>query len=454
MSSIRFFTALWVCKLIHFALRLLKRGGTTLPGKAAYKIYPEILCRLSDGVETLIITGTNGKTTTSRMAEQLLLDAGRDCVANRSGANLMSGVVTEFAENTTPFAKKRKKYAVIECDEAAFAVVTKYLKPKAVVVTNIFRDQLDRYGEVSHTLACIRAGIENCPQASVCLNADDPLTASLSENVSGELLYFGMNVASENTSSALSDCPRCIRCGGKYEYDFRTFAHLGGFRCTDCGYARPGPDAAVSAVLERDADSTLAEFSARGEALEIKVPLPGDYNLYNAAAALCAALALGIGASAAAEGISNSRCGFGRMERFDINGVPVRMILVKNPAGCDRALDYLAAAREPHNTLFCLNDNIADGTDISWIWDADFERLDFSENAVFAVSGTRLEDMALRIKYAGASEEQVNKIHGEAALLEFIKTGGKPLYILPTYTAMLSLRDKLGALCGKERFWR
>ena len=454
MSTVRFFAALWVCKGIRLALRLLKRGGTTLPGKAAYKLCPDILARLSDGVETLIITGTNGKTTTSRMAEQLFIDAGRDCIANRSGANLMSGVVTEFAENTTFFAKKRKKYAVIECDEAAFAQVTKFLKPKAIVATNIFRDQLDRYGEVTHTLGFIRTGIENSPDAAVCLNADDPLTASLAEAVKGKLLYFGMNVPSENVSGALSDAPRCIHCGGKYEYDFRTFAHLGGFRCPDCGYARPAPDVAVTAIKERGSDSTLAELSVGGEITELVVPLAGDYNLYNAAAAMCAALAAGIDKNVAALGVSHSHCGFGRMERFDLGDIPVRMILVKNPAGCDRALDYLAAVKEPHNTVFCLNDNIADGTDISWIWDAGFERLDFSEGASFAVSGTRLEDMALRIKYAGAREEQVEKIHGESALLSFIEHSDKPVYVLPTYTAMLSLRDKLGALCGKERFWR
>ena len=263
-----------------------------------------------------------------------------------------------------------------------------------------------------------------------------------------------MNVPSEDASGELSDAPRCLHCGGKYEYDFRTFAHLGGFRCPACGYARPQPDVTVSAVLERGADSTLAVLSAAGEDIEMLVPLPGDYNLYNAAAALCAALALGIDKSTAALGISHSHCGFGRMERFDISGKPVRMILVKNPAGCNRALDYLAAVTGPHKAVFCLNDNIADGTDISWIWDAAFEKLDFSENASFAVSGTRLEDMALRIKYAGADESQVMKIHGESALLDFIEKSDTPVYILPTYTAMLSLRDRLGALCGKERFWR
>ena len=286
--GIRFFFALCACKAARTALRLLKRGGTTLPGKLAYKLCPDVLTRLSSGVETLIITGTNGKTTTSRMAEELVLHAGRDCIANRSGANLMSGVVTEFADNASIFGRKRKKYAVIECDEAAFALVTKYLKPRAVAVTNVFRDQLDRYGEVTHTLSCIRTGIENSPEATVCLNADDPLVASLAESVKGQVLYFGMNVASENVSGALSDAPRCIHCGGRYEYDFRTFAHLGGFRCPDCGYKRQEPDVAITAITERGADETKAELSVMGETLSLTVPLPGDYNLYNAAAAMCA----------------------------------------------------------------------------------------------------------------------------------------------------------------------
>lgn len=453
MSSLRFFTALWVCKALRLCLRLLKRGGTTLPGKAAYKLCPDVLSRLSEGVDTLVITGTNGKTTTSRMAEQVLKDAGRECIANRSGANLMSGIVTEFADNVSIFGKKRLKYAVIECDEAAFSKASRFLKPKAIVVTNIFRDQLDRYGEVTHTLGFIRTGAENCPEAVLCLNADDPLTASLAETAKGKVMYFGMSVPSPAASGALSDAPRCIRCGGKYDYDFRTFAHLGGFHCADCGYKRCTPDAEITAVIERTPDGSLAELSALGERTELFVPLPGDYNLYNAAAAMCAALALGIDKSVAALAVSHSQCGFGRMERFDLGNIPLRMILVKNPAGCDRALDYLSTIEEPHKTVFCLNDNIADGTDISWIWDAGFERLSF-EGSGFAVSGTRLEDMALRLKYAGADEDDVLEIHSEDELLRFIEQSELPVFILPTYTAMLSLRDKLGALCGKERFWR
>ena len=452
--GIRFFAALWVCKAVRLALRVLKRGGTTLPGKLAFKLYPDILAQLSSGVDTLIITGTNGKTTTSRMAEQIMLSARVPCIANRSGANLMSGVVTEFADNVNLFGKKRLHHAVIECDEAAFSVVTKYLKPRAIAVTNIFRDQLDRYGEVTHTLECIRTGIKNSAGAALCLNADCPLTASLAQSAAGEVTYFGMNVPSDKASGALSDVPRCLRCGGSYEYDFRTFAHLGGWRCTDCDSRRPEPDVAVSAVASRGADETRAHFSAFGEALEITVPLPGDYNLYNAATALCVTHAMGIDSGTAAAGIEQAHCGFGRMERFDLGDISVRMILVKNPAGCDRALDYLTGISEAHTCVFCLNDNIADGTDISWIWDAGFERLSFSEGKRFAVSGTRAEDMALRLKYAGAAEEDILKIRSEAQLLDFIERSGENIYILPTYTAMLSLRDKLGARCGKERFWR
>ena len=240
------------------------------------------------------------------------------------------------------------------------------------MVTNIFRDQLDRYGEVTHTLESIRIGLERAPGRDVCLNADDSLVASLAPDAPDRVRFYGMDAPWAGRE--VSDAPRCIVCGAEYEYGFHTFAHLGGFRCPKCGYSRTEPDVAVVGVDALTTDGTAAELRVDGELYAAAVSLPGAYNLYNAAAAVAAATALGVGAEGAVKSLAHIESGFGRMERFELGEARITMVLVKNPAGCDRAIEYLAA-QDGAAAVFCLNDGTADGTDVSWIWDADFERL-------------------------------------------------------------------------------
>lgn len=445
--------ALILCKLTRAVLRLLGKGGTALPGKLALRVCPDMLSRLSKDVKTILITGTNGKTTTSRMTEKMIGDAGYSYFANRSGSNLARGIAAEFAANATIFGKPRRGYAVIECDEAAFRTVAGEVKPRVAVVTNVFRDQLDRYGEVTHTLENIRDGLRKAPEAVLCLNADCSLTASLAEGAPNALRFFGMDVPLE-MSAEVSDAPRCIRCGASYEYSFRTFAHLGGFRCPDCGYARRKPQVSVARVQAFLPEGSEADFIVDGEIYPAYVGLPAAYNLYNAAAALAAATALGVPAAEAARSLADVRSGFGRMESFMLNGVRVKVILVKNPAGCDRALDYLSGLSGDYLAVFCLNDNLADGTDVSWIWDAAFEKL-FADGAQprLMAAGTRAEDMRLRLKYAGADENRVRLIRSDGELIRAASESGVPVYIMPTYTAMLPLRHELSKLCGGREFW-
>ncbi|NCB50488.1 MAG: Mur ligase family protein [Clostridia bacterium] len=449
----KLFLALILCKLTHFLLRLFGRGGTALPGKVALRICPDMLPRLSGNVKTVLITGTNGKTTTSRMTEKMIGDAGYSYFANRSGSNLERGIAAEFAANSTIFGKLKREYAVIECDEAAFRTVAGKINPVAVVVTNVFRDQLDRYGEVTHTLENIREGIKKIPGAVLCLNADCSLTASLADDVPNELRLFGMDVALEN-GAEVSDAPRCIRCGARYEYDYRTFAHLGSFKCPDCGYKRRNPAVSVARVQAFLQEGSQVDFRLDGELYPGYVGLPAAYNLYNAAAAVAAATAMGVPADDAVASLAEVKSGFGRMESFMLGDVRVKVILVKNPAGCDRALDYLAGLRGDFTAAFCLNDNLADGTDVSWIWDAGFERL-FANGPrpKLIVSGTRAEDMRLRLKYAGADENMVRLIRSDAELIQSAAQSKTPVYIMPTYTAMLPLRHELMRLCGGRKFW-
>ena len=401
------------------------------------------------------ITGTNGKTTTCRMIEKMLADAGINCLANRSGSNLERGIAADLCSNATLTGRPKRKTAVIECDEAAFKRVCGEIQPAVVVVTNIFRDQLDRYGEVTHTLESIRIGLERAQNATVCLDADDSLVASLAPDAPDRVRFYGID-APLGEGAGVSDAPRCIVCGAEYEYDFHTYAHLGGFRCPKCGYSRTEPDVAVAGVDSLGADGSVAEIRVDGEYYTAAVSLPGGYNLYNAAGAVAAATAMGVKAGSAVKSLAHIESGFGRMERFELGKAKVTMVLVKNPAGCDRAIDYLSAMPEGTTAVFCLNDAQADGTDVSWIWDAGFERLFDGERryAGIIVSGTRAEDMRLRLKYAGADENAVRIVRGEKDLADAIAGCEGYVCVMPTYTAMLPLRAELASRVGRKEFWK
>ena len=450
----RLFLAILLCKLSRAALRILGRGGTALPGSLALKLCPDIVARLSRGVLTVMVTGTNGKTTTCRMIEQMLLDAKIDCMANRSGSNLERGIAADLCANASLTGRPKKRTAVIECDEAAFKRVCGEINPEVVVVTNIFRDQLDRYGEVTHTLESIRIGLESAQRATVCLDADDSLVASLAPDAPDRVRFFGIDAAL-GQGSEISDAPRCIVCGAEYEYDFHTFAHLGGFKCPKCGYSRTEPDVAVAGVDTLGPDGSVFEIRVDGEYYTAALSLPAAYNLYNAAAAVAAATALGVGAEGALKSLSHIESGFGRMERFELGKAKVTMVLVKNPAGCDRAIDYLAG-QNFGTAVFCLNDGQADGTDVSWIWDAGFERIFAGGKAPerLIVSGTRAEDMRLRLKYAGADEGSVTIIRDVVELTDAIAQCEGTVCVMPTYTAMLPLRAELAERVGRKEFWK
>lgn len=443
------------CKLCRRALRLLGRGGTDFPGRVALKLCPNVLGVLAKNVTTVLVTGTNGKTTTSRMIEQVLADAGISYFANKSGANLLSGVTAEFAAHSTLTGKCKYDYALIEADEAAFKAISRFVDARVVAVTNVFRDQLDRYGEVSHTLDNIRIGISHSKHAVLCLNADDSLSGSLGEGVDNQVLYYGVDTPIYKTRVAeLSDAPYCLHCKHAYVYDYVTYGHLGGYRCPNCGYRRPTPQVSVAKVLVSDAQCSKVEFALDGKTVPATINLPGGYNIYNAATAMAVAQALELDAKGAAQSLGSFSCGFGRMERFDIRGASLRMILIKNPAGCNQVLNFLTDTAEPFVFVACLNDRAQDGKDVSWIWDVDFERLVAMEQLTkIVVSGVRADDMAMRFKYAGMPTDKIEVIRDYSQLVKSLIQEDKPVYIMPTYTAMLGLRGVISKEYGFKAFW-
>lgn len=443
-------------KLTRKALRLVGKGGTNYPGRVARRIRPDLLRSLAKGVHVIIVTGTNGKTTTSRMVEQILKDNGYDYFSNKSGANLLTGITTEFMANATPSGKPRKKWAVIECDEAAFKAVGEYVDPEYVLVTNVFRDQLDRYGEVTTTLNNIRIGLSHCHRATVCLNADCSMTASLAEDIDNRILFYGVNTPIYRSRvHEASDAPYCIHCQHEYSYEYITYGHLGKYHCAHCGYTRPEPEVCVEEVLVSDGTHSEIVINTGEESATATIHLPGGYNIYNGISALCLAKALGLTTAQSAGSLADFEVGFGRMEAFDLGSAKARMILVKNPAGCNQVLNFLSNLSEPAVFVVLLNDNFADGRDVSWIWDVDFETLQTIEDKLdrIYVSGIRAYDMATRLKYAGLAREKLTVIEDYGQLLDTISAQTLPIYIMPTYTAMMDLRALLAKRFGYKDFW-
>ncbi len=476
------------CKATRGLLRIAKRGGTTVPGRAAMVFDKNILAKVSENMDTIIVTGTNGKTTTCRMLEQALSKSleGTDktVLANKSGANLLKGVTAEFTANATFTGKPKSQYAIIECDEGALKQVAPLVKPKVILVTNLFRDQLDRYGEVTHTLEHIRIGIEKVPKATICLNADCSLVSSLAKDIPNEVIYYGIDCPyGDQSDPEISDAKYCINCGTEYEYDYHTYAHLGGFKCPKCGYKRHATDVAVTSVDKLTAKGTelTMEFSdsatggrvpCRGNSdneykrdkepvplsrkqEHVLVGLPAIYNVYNAVGAICAYTAAGFERADIIKSLAETGTSFGRMETFKLDGVDVQMILVKNPAGCNQAINYVTSIEEDKTVAVCLNDRTADGHDISWIWDAEYERIaedDRIKNII--VSGDRAEDIGLRLKYGGVDESRIEIVKGWDNLINRMKQSDNPVFVLPNYTSMTSLRAPLAEITGKGEFWK
>lgn len=428
-----------IAKLCEKILRLIGRGATTFPGKIALLLKKDILKYLSRNVKIIIITGTNGKTTTARIIEEGLLKSGKSYFINRSGANLITGITTSFLLNCSVKGICQKEYAIIECDENALKKVSLYIDAEILVVTNIFRDQLDRYGEVSHTLSAIRAGAENMPSAKLVLNADDPLSFSLSrlDNVH---ISYGIN--SPLSLGGRGDSEYCIFCKSPYKYRYRTYSQLGSFYCEDCGYAREKPQFAAEEIIEQNSDYSTIFADLQGKTALLRVNLGGVYNIYNALAAAAALAALNLSVPKIETALSDFSGAFGRMESFG----STRMLLVKNPAGFTQTMHYIYPLKIT-NLVFVLNDKDADGKDVSWIWDAEIRINDNVENIY--TFGIRSGDMALRLKYAGYNPSVIKSYN------EFYRiTEAENTVIIPTYTAMMALRPYFAQKYKKDAFWK
>ena len=445
------------CKLTRAVLRRTGRGGTAIPGIVGLKVSKNILAAVSQGMKIVVVTGTNGKTTTCNMIEHALTSAGHDCLLNKSGANLLHGIASDLICSADWKGKARHEYAVLECDEAALKQVVPYIRPRAIVVTNLFSDQVDRYGGVQNTLKEIRTGVERSPKSVLVLNAEDPLSASLAIDVPNKVVWYGLDESVGTQGNVdLSDAGKCPRCGGDYSYDYNIYAHLGGFRCQKCGFSRQAPDVAVTSIKEKTSDGSVVHMRPGKKAPEqdVRIALPAVYNIYNAAASIAAIIALKLPAREAVDALSSARASFGRLETFDLQGNRLQMILVKNPAGCNQAFSYITGLGEDFSAVLCLNNRTGDGHDISWIETTDYEKLvrDPHLKKLYA-GGDCAKELLERLKKAGAADDILVPFSDYGALVEKLKEEQNPVFLLPNYSAMMELRDALSSETGARDFW-
>lgn len=425
----------------------LGKKGTALPGLVAERIDPQLLGKLKRGNFTngiVVVTGTNGKTTTAKMLAEILKSSGTSFIRNTAGSNLRRGIISTILSECDNKGRCQQEMAIFEVDEAYVPSVCEELQPDIVVVTNLFRDQLDRYGELDSIAANFSKTFSSI-KTKLVLNADDPLVASLGQKSSNEVYYFGISdyigesIENDHTADSIFD----IKTGKRLKYSQRYYGHMGIYRSENSDMTRPKPNIDLVKMDKFTKVGSKYVVNITTKAQNITLNMPGLYNIYNSLAAIGAASILGIDREIVAKSLSKAKSAFGRGELLPYNDKFLELILFKNPTGFNQVIQtYLKP--KPQNTpiMISVNDNIADGKDVSWLWDSALEDISNYEGKI-VVSGLRAFDMALRLKYAGLKMELViiEPDHHKALeiLLNYTKKG-KTSYIMSTYTAMLDIR--------------
>jgi UDP-N-acetylmuramyl tripeptide synthase len=426
-------------------------GGTTIPGKLLWKLDPgaidQLARRLPQG--SALVSATNGKTTTTAMAAAILRSRVR-LVHNRSGANLVSGVASSLLRS------RDAELGLFEVDEGALPEVARRLVPRALLLANLFRDQLDRYGELEIVAGRWRGAVAALPDATLVVNGDDPQVGDLAHG-RDDSCVFGIDDPAHARPALqhAADSKYCLRCGTPYDYAAAYVGHLGDYRCPSCGHRRPTLDVAARDIDLHGLDGTAFTLSAPTGTTRIELALPGLYNVYNAVGAAALALQLGATLEEVARGLGSFSAAFGRFERIALGDRRVLMLLIKNPAGANEAIRTLVDGSATRVAVIALNDDIADGRDVSWIWDVDFEPLLDGLDTLVA-SGSRAEELALRAAYGGMPRKHVEVV---SSLPEALDRGlaltppGGELTLLPTYTAMLALRRLVASRGFVSNYW-
>jgi UDP-N-acetylmuramyl tripeptide synthase len=451
---------LWAGKLTSTLSRGLGRGGgTTLPGDVSRAIDPLILTKLSRTLDqgSVVVSGTNGKTTTAALLRHIVEAQGKRTVSNQAGANLIFGVTAAMVNRTSWSGDLPASVGIFEIDEASLPRLVSEVAPGTIAVTNLFRDQLDRYGELETTASHIRRALTQGPEGvTAVLNADDPMVAALGDGLP-RVLYAGIDDAAllQPELRHGADAKFCPRCGRALLFDGVYFGHVGHYHCPTGDFARPPLDVKATTVAIEGMERMRLQVTDGRDRADVDVPLSGLYNAYNVVLAMAAAKALGIPLAASAAALRDFTPAFGRMERTEIGGRPAVLLLAKNPTGFNEVLRTAIQFGHATSFLIALNDRIADGQDVSWIWDVDFEQLKGTARHI-VISGDRALDLRIRLKYAEIQSDRLELVTDWQEALQRAAAAtpaGETLFILPTYTAMLELRAVLTRQGALRPYW-
>ena len=440
MRKIRLILAILACKSGILLSKILKKGGSSMPGALAMKICPDILGILSRQVkkEIIAVCGTNGKTTTNNLIYSFLTENGYDVICNNVGANMLPGVCCAFAAKATISGKIKSDFACLEIDEASAVRVFAKMSPHKMIITNLFTDQLDRYGEVEKTAELLKKALNLTPETELIINGDDPNVTHI--GTGRKCYYIGIDEETK-TNSEIDENSLCPICGEKLSYDFRHYSQLGKYFCENCGYKRPELYFKIS-----DATSSSGlkfNLSVGEKTFPFDINYKGFYNIYNVATSFAAAYLM----MGKVENYGNILASYkpqtGRMEEFYI-GKKVILNMSKNPAGFNQGIAAVMTDEKPKDVAIMVNDTPADGIDISWLWDVDFERLHNANIRSIIISGTRADDIAVRFKYGDFDEKILKKAPTIKDAYEMIQNGdGEVCYCLANYTSTFKIREIL-----------
>lgn len=445
LRKIRNIIAVIVCKILIFVSKLLGKKGSSGPGSIAMKISPTILKDLSSQLKgpIIMVCGTNGKTTTNNLIYSLFKSKGKRVVCNNVGANMLPGVACAFINSATVFANLKADCASIECDEASLRRVVPHIKPDIVVVTNLFRDQLDRYGEIEMTLGLLNEALEQTKDTLLILNGDDPVSARLSQD--RKCVFYGVDEDCRLPESDSKEGRFCLGCGNELSYNYNHYSQLGDYFCENCGFKRPELDYAVKNVNLTDG----LKFDVFGKKeISLSLNYRGFYNIYNILASLCAFSESGEEIDSVGKVFDEYKPQIGRMESFDINGKQVVLNLAKNPAGFNQAISTVMSDEKKKDVLIAVNDMPSDGRDVSWLWDVDFEILKSEKVGRIYLSGTRKNDLAIRLQYAGFDNFTVCETDRDG-LTDIISKSEDICYMLVNYTVLFDVQTNLENLSGQ-----
>ena len=452
--SLRTSAAIATCKVVHKLMRLMGRTARSLPGLVALGIDPHLIAELSRGHKTIVITGTNGKTTTTHIVQQAVINTFGTAAYDPSSTNLEQGIATTLCLDSTVGGRRKSDWAVIECDEGASKTMLPALHPQVMVVTNLYRDQVDRYTSWTTARDYIVEAAKASPDTVLVLDADCQVTASIADAVDNRVVWFGVECpVYEEGVADFDDSVQCVACGAELAFDHRTFAHLGSYRCPSCGRVHHTPDIACVGIADAGEKSCTLTLRIDGEERTVEANVRAGYDVYNAVAAVAGLLTTGMAQDDVFAALAHFTHAAHRFEIFDLDGNPCRLLLMKNTAGCNQLINMLVSEGELPKDLVCLlGAEIMDGLSTAWIEDVRWEKICGADTQVI-VGGPKYEDMRARLERAGVPAANMRVQTDYAALVRDMAALGRPITVIANCSTIEALRLELVKQYQPVDYW-